>query len=154
MTIGNVSSKVVGKDYVNLFSIVIPSNTFTINVLSETYAQGTGVTIPSIGVRDGLNLTSDYYYREIASTANFGYSSVAFHYDVDVPIGQTWYFDIEYLSVGAYNAQRTVMKKSSGVGVVSGGNNGIMNVSGGIRGYNSGTYNLVILTKAIFNHVG
>ena len=156
MAVGNVSSKVVGKDYVNLFSVVIAANNFSTNVSNDTYSQSNKVIIPSVGIRDGVNLTSEYYYSEIASTTSFGYSSTSLHYDVDVPIGETWYFDIEYLAVGYYNAQRTIVKKSSGVATVSGGNSGTMNVQGGVRGYSgAGTvYNLIILTKVTFNHVG
>ena len=156
MTVGNVITKIPGKEYVNLFSVVFPANNFSTNVSNDTYSQSNKVVIPSIGIRDGTNLTSEYYYSETTSTASFGYFLTGLHYDVDVPIGQIWYFDIEYLTVGYYNAQRTIVKKSSGVATVSGGNNGTMNVQGGVRAYSGGStvYNLIILTKVTFNHVG
>ena len=156
MTVGNVSTKIPEKKYVSLYSTIVPANNFATNASDKKYAHATKMVIPSIGIRDGPNLTSEYSYVETTLSASFGTRSAPLHYDVNVPIGETWYFDIEYLCVSYYNNLILFVKKFSGVATVSGGNNGDMNVQGGVRGYNSTatTYNHIILTKVTFNHVG
>ena len=155
MAVGNVSTKTPEKKYVSLYSTIVPANNFATNASNQRYADAAKMVIPSIGIRDGINLTSEYNYTETTFTASFGYRSYPLHYDVNVPIGEKWYFDIEYLAVAYCNDQILSVKKSSGVATVSGGDNGDMYVQGGHRAHNgsSTTYNHIILTKVTFNHV-
>ena len=161
MAVGNVSTKTVVKEYVPLFTAAYTSDYYTINVTTVPCVKGAGnrTIIPTMGYKEGVNLSSISNYPLENGSESFGHLDPAYKlfYSVDIPANEKWYFDAEYFTeivVGDNIALNPIIKKYSCIATMLGTEPNAVSIVGGIAGHkpSSTNWNKITLTKMIFNH--
>ena len=161
MAVGNVSTKTVFKEYVPLFTATYNSDYYTIAVTTVPCVKGDGnkTIIPTMGYKEGINLSSISNYPLENGSESFGHLNPAYKlfYNVDIPTNEKWYFDAEYFTemvVGDNIAYTPIIKKYSCIATMLGTEPNVVSIVGGIAGHkpSSARWNKITLTKMIFNH--
>jgi len=161
MTVGNVSTKTVVKEYVPLFTAIYKSDYYTtaVSTVQCVSGEGSNTIIPAMGYKEGVNLSSISNYPLENNSASFGHLNVAYKlfYNVDIPTNEKWYFDAEYFTeivVGSNTGLVQIIKKYSCIATMLGTEPNVVTIVGGIAGCKPTTarWNKITLTKMIFNH--
>lgn len=162
MAVGQVITKPLSDEYVGL-----PKYFITTSELTETYGTLLAITsavemdIPTVGVTDGINLTSTKYRLSTTGTSKTykkqgsGYHPY-FKYNIEMPPGTVANFDIEYLSLyysSTYTEIPQAVQKFSTTGVFHADTKN-MYISEAIGLSGTGVNNTLIFTKITFTGYG